>query len=370
MKEKSNEKTTKSELLIYIFIILLTIAKSIGLSSNSIVYIIMFGFGLFLSLFKIYHDSFSKREILLLLSGLGISTLLFVFGQETSMLFTCLILICLKNIDIHKILKIMFNVKTVIYAGIIVLTLIGIINNNSLVVYRNGEYVERFSFIFGHPNNAHLNLSLIIILWIYLYYDKINIFNIIILELLNYWIYTFTLSRTGFLITSFFLLFSLIYKKNGVIKKISNMIASNGFIYMFIITIIAGYLYNRVSFLSVVDNVMTGRLYYINYFLNNISFPLIGKASYGSLMIDNGYISILYNGGIMALFWFGYIASKTSKILYKNSMNKELLITLILLIYSFSESFYMNAILNVSILFFTYYIFNNNMNNKIHKKGE
>ena len=357
---KKREKLTKAEFTVFIFISLLTIAKSIGLSSKNTLYYLMFVYGLVFTFFKVINDKYTQRELLILLVGLIIGVLTFYYGKETTMLFTCLIFIGLKNIDINKTLKLMFWIRLIIFLLIIAFTLLGILHNNSIIVWRNGVSIERFSFIYSHPNSAHLNLSLIIFLWIYLYYDKINIFNIVTLEAINYIYYTFTLSRTGFLITSLFLLFSYIYKNSDSIKKASLKFSKNIFIYLFFLTIILGLLFNsgRFPILKKIDYLMTGRLYYIGYFLKNIKIPLIGKNSYGKLMIDNGYMSLIYNGGVFALIWFGYLSSKTTHLLYNKQMYKEVLIIIILLTYSLSESYYMNIMLNFSLFFSTYYIYN------------
>lgn len=358
-KLKIREKLTKSELVVFVFISFLTIAKSIGLSSSNILYYIMFIVGLVFAFFKVINDKYTKKEILILLIGLIIGILAFYYGKETTMLFTCLILICLKNVNISKTLKLMFWIKLIVFISIIILTVFGIIHNNSIIVWRNGTSIERFSFIYSHPNSAHLNLSLIIFLWIYLYYNKISIFNIAILEVINYIFYTFTLSRTGFFITAFFLIFSYIYKNSDLIRIISLKIGKNLFIYLFLLTIILGLGYSsgRFPFLAKIDDFMTGRLYYIGYFLKNIKVPLIGKNSYGNVMIDNGYMSLLYDGGLFALLWFIYLSSNTTQLLYDKKKYKEMLVTIILLTYSLAESYYMNIILNFSLFFFIYFIY-------------
>ncbi len=359
-------KITRGEILIYFYIAILTIAKSIGLSAENKAYYILFALGLSLGVFKITSDKFNRKETIILISGMIIGCLDFFIGHETTMLFSCLVLICLKNIKIEKILKLMFWIKSLLFISIVLLTVTKVLDNNSIMFWRDSKYIERYSFVYGHPNTAHLNLSIIIFLWIYIYYDKINILNIAIFEIINFLFYNLTLSRTGFIITAVFLFIAYLFKKNEYIKKIFCRISKKYFIYMVIITIFFGLLYgtNRILLLSKINEITSGRLYYINYFLRNIPLPMIGKGSYGRLMIDNGYMSLIYNGGILAFVWFTFLSLKTTKYLSEKKMYKEILIMTILLTYSLAESYYMNIILNFSLFFFANYIYNNKVEEK------
>lgn len=366
LNQEVKHKITKSEFLILLFIIPITFCKSIGLSSNNKIYYTIFIYGVFLAIVKLFKDKFSKKQFIGFTSIMLIGMLNFILERQTVVLFTAIILCSMKDIKVYKIMKYMFWIRLVAFIGIIVLTISGILENNYLLFYRDGEYIKRYSFIFGHPNLAHSSFTIIIILGIYIYYNKLNIINVAIIEIINYIMYNFTYSRTGFLICSIFVAFALVYKNSKILKKFCYKNIKYFLIILILITIISGILYSKSDILKKLDNVLTGRIGYISLLVNNYSIPVVGSDKYNSIaMIDNGYISLLYEGGVLATIWYIYYYSRTSKLLIKNNMEKEILVMIIFMIYSMTESFYMNIIMNPSLLFFSYYIFQ-----ETNKKGE
>lgn len=367
-KDSLNQKhrLTKSEFLILLFIIPVTFCKSIGLSSSSKIYYAIFIYGVFLTIVKLFKDKFSKKQFFGFSSIIIIGMLNFVFGKQTVVLFTAIILCCMKDIKVDKIIKYMFWIRLLTFLGIIALTFLGVLENDYLLFYRNGEYIKRYSFIFGHPNLAHSSFTIIVILGIYIFYNKLNIINITIVEFINYIMYRFTYSRTGFLICSICIIFALCYKHNKTLKKYCYKMIKYFLIILIFITILSGILYPKVDALKKLDNILTGRIGYISLLIKNYSVPIIGSDKYNSVaMFDNGYMSLLYEGGLLATIWYMYYYSKTSKILIKNNMEREILLTLIFMTYSITESYYVNIIMNPSLLFFAYYMFQ-----ECEKKGE
>lgn len=366
LKQKEHHKLTKSEFLILLFIIPVTFCKSIGLSSNNKVYYAIFIYGVFLVIVKLFKDKFSKKQFIGFVSIIIIGMLNFIFGKQTVVLFTAIILCCMKDIKIDKIIKYMFWIRLLTFIGIALLTSFGVLENNYLLFYRNGEYIKRYSFIFGHPNLAHSSFTIIAILGIYIFYNKLNIINVSVIEVINYIMYRFTYSRTGFLICSIFVIFALIYKKNKTLKKYCYKIIKYFLIIMILITIICGILYPKIDALKKLDIILTGRIGYISLLIKNYTIPIIGSDKYNSVaMFDNGYMSLLYEGGLLATCWYIYYYLKTVKVLIKNNMEREILLTMIFMTYSLTESYYVNVIMNPSLLFFSYYMFQ-----EFKEKGE
>ncbi len=348
----------------YIFIALLTIAKAIGLSAGNKIYVLIFLIGMTLGVFKIFNERFNHREIALISPVIIIGILCFIIGKESTLLFTALVMITLKNADIKKLVKMMLWIKIIIFVCALLLVHLGLIEDNTIIVWRNGVEIMRHSFIYGHPNAAHLNLTTILIAWIYVYYEKVNILSVSILGIMNFIFYNYTLSRTGFLIGMLCLILAILYKKSNAIRKVLFNKVNWVFIIMSVITFTTALLYGKWNTLYYIDKLFTGRIYYNNYFLTNIQIPLIGKNNYGHLLIDNGYMSLVYNGGLLAYIWFIFMNIKTGELLKKEKCEKEALLMIVFCIYSLTESFYMNIIINISLLFFSWFIFNQSQTTK------
>lgn len=347
----------KLAVLSYTFIALLTFAKSIGLSSSDKVYVIIFTAGTILCIAKILNEKYTKREMLILGSLFIIALACFLIGKETTLLFTALVLISLKGVNISKAIKMMFWIKLITLLMIVIMTVSGLINDNTLEMWRNEETIIRHSLVYGHPNTLHLNFAIIAFLWIFAYYDKLNIMSVAIIEVINYLVYLQTYSRTGFILTAIFVLFSLMYRYNSKVRMIIMNNTTKVFLLVLLLTLLTGLLYKKTNILGSIDRLLTGRLYYNNYFLTHVFPPIVGKAEYEGLMIDNGYISLLYNGGILCFVWFLYVMKKMGQTVKNKRLEKEALLLLTFEFYSLTESFYMNTIMNVSLLFVTYFIF-------------
>ena len=353
-----NFKQSRYEILILLFISTIIFCKAIGMESENLIYIFLYAVGTVLVALKFLFESHSKRELLILSLGILIGVLDLIIGKSTTFLFTVIVLAGLKNLNIKKFFYIAFYIRFISLILIVFLSTENIIPNHYLIFYRNGlGYVKRYSFIFVHPNIAQSAFVICAIIGIYLYYHKYNIIYFVIIEGLNYFLYKLTYSRTGFLLLSIFLLFTLIYKKSNLIRKFMAFIIPYLPIFYLIISIIAGVEYGRLPLLNKLNVILTGRIYYINYLLK-FKPPLIGSSKYTQfLFIDNGYMSLLYEGGLLALCWFSIVSFKTLKILKKNLLYKDILITFVFLTYCLTESYYMNILMNCSVVFFSYYIY-------------
>ena len=77
---------------------------------------------------------------------------------------------------------------------------------------------------------------------------------------------------------------------------------------------------------------------------------------------------MIYNGGLLAFAWYMYNQVKTNKILAKNNLEKEIMITFFLFIYCITESYYASIIMNISLVFFAYYVFSSPISGNCKKK--
>lgn len=362
----------KSEIFIYIFFFLISFCKGIGLSSSNLVYYIIYIVGLFFAVFKVFEINFTKRELFLNLIILIIGVLDFVFGKEATILFTAVSFFILKKSNIDNIIISMFYGRLIGFFLMILLPMLHIITMNSVSFYRNGAFILRYSFGYTHPNLLHSSFNIIVIMFIYIYFSKLNLKDYFLIETINYVLYKYTFSRTGFLILTFSLvIFYLIknrFKFSIYLVKHINLI----FLFLIIVSFLTGFLYEKFDLLYKLDILLSGRIRYISLLLHNFSIPLIKHIIYDGILFDNGYIDMFYNGGFFASLWFIILQIKTNKFLIDKQLYKQATITLIFLVYSVTESYYLSSLMNISLLFFAYAIYKNNslsaLNNKYNCK--
>jgi len=355
----------KTSGLFYIYIILISFLKGIGLEGNDKSYILIFCLGCVILLLKLLKEKYNKKELLIMVLLISLGLINFVFGKSTKFLFTAITLCGTKNIDIKKTIKYVLITRIITFLLMISLSYFDIIPMNYLDFYRDGEFFKRASFGYGHPNTAHNNFALIVFLLLYCYQEKMNLLKLIIMGFLNYSLYQFTYSRTGFLIISISLFLFIILKKMDIFKKNIFKISKYSYIILLIFTIITSNLYGKYEFMNKLNELFTGRIYYNHYLFEKFNIPLIGSSKYLSYVtIDNGFVSMLFEGGIIIFIVISYFLFKTiSKLSMKNKYYEVFLI-LMFIIYSLTESNFLSASVNISLLLISEYIYNEN------KEGE
>lgn len=358
----------KLDIGVYLFWIIISFMKGIGFSSANPIYIFSYVIGILLTFIKIINVRYRKSE----LKNIGIILLIgiinYIVGKETTILFTAIAIATLKDIDIRKILKIMFFTRFLTFIIMLILSLSGVIPNNSFEFYREGiGFVNRITFGYSHPNLTQTSFVLIVVLYVYNFYEKIDLKRVVILETLNYLIYHFTISRSGFFILTIFLIYVYLTKKIKTIKNSKRLLNATLF-FSILFSFIVAQLYGKNTIVDKLDVILTGRITYMSETIKNYQIPFFSTNKYSNILFDNGYFDLIYNGGLLAFAWYMYNQVKTNKILAKNNLEKEITITFFLLIYCITESYYASIIMNISLVFFAFYIFSNPISEDYKKK--
>lgn len=356
----TNLKINKNNFSVYIFFFLISLCKGIGLNNGNEIYLIIYLIGMCLAAIKFFRIGFNKRELILVLSIIFIGVLDFFIAMETTILFTGITLAFLKKSNLRSVIKALFWGRVIGLIFMIVLPVSGILKMNVVSFYRNGEFIKRYAFGYSHPNLMHSTFNTVVIMWLYLYYEKINLKNICMCEILNYILYKYTCSRTGFFLLSIFLVIAYFTKNSKKIQeKVPNHLNA-----IFLCSILIGLVlacgYGKIEIISKIDSILTGRIRYLAILIKNYFPPIIKVHSYQNILFDNGYFDLLYNGGILATIWYVYIQLKTNRIIKEKKMYKEALVIIIFMIYSITESYYASSIMNIGIIFFSYALYSSN----------
>lgn len=352
----------KKDIPVLIFVFIMFFLKGIGLSATDKIYTVMYVVSLIFATVKIFNSKYKKKQFINIVILILIGLVNFIFNGETTILFTALLLFTIKDVNLKKIFKTIFLARFISYVFMIILPIFGITQMNVFKFYRAsiGQFVNRYAFGFSHPNLAHSSFLLIIILIGYLFYNKINMRHLFLIEIINYILYTFTYSRTGFFLLTFYVTVLFLAKKS---KRISGFICNNlnRFLFCFIIvSFLLAIGYNKIEFINKIDILLTGRISYMQTVFYNYRIPLISSNRYIGVLFDNGYFDLIYNGGFLAFIWFMYNQIKTNNIIKENFMIKEALMTLFLMFYSLFESYYPSIMMNVSLILFVYFMYDYN----------
>lgn len=319
--------------------------KPLSLIMNAIYLICLFGI-------LLYLKSDIKDKLLI-----GIGLIITILSRDENIMIFFLLAIYAKNnnISVREIVIYYTTINLMMFLGILVLYMTGILGNGVYTHYRNG--VARIDFGFGNPNVPFLCLLPILSGYIYLKYDKYSILDRIIIVAVVMYIYFNTYSRTGLLATIMTLVFIEILRFIGSERiktnKIIKFLLSNIFSILLLFSIFVALYLNSWEY----NVLLSSRPEYWNYYLKEITFFGINKSTELIYPLDNTYIYLFKMYGIMAGIFIIYLITKsTSKVLKEGNIMLYSLVAMYC-IYGFGENVFFNKSLSpIFIILVIYFI--------------
>lgn len=237
-----------------------------------------------------------------------------------------------------------FRLKSLFYIFILFYILTLILNSLGYLEFNNLKYgirkfeefeVFRHALGFSHPNLAMSLLIPIFSLLYYLYYPKYKKSVIIIILIVGKIIFDLTFSRTTFILIFLFIFLILINDK--YIKKIEKLFLIEGFLFE-ILTLSLPFYFNN----TILNRILSGRLWIFHHYLTTHKITLFGykivEETYRKYPLDNIYLQILLENGILGFCLLTILIFITMKILFENEDYKAVRIFAIILIFGFMET--------------------------------
>ncbi len=334
MQEK---KLTFFEGILVFLCILLKYLITYGISKS-----VLYAFLIFLIIFliiDIYKKKIRKNEFIKIIILLSISAYMVILYQDVNFLISLIMaVICIRK-DNKNYVKKFLIFSILLYSMTIVLYYIGILESKNLIRLTEDGIVTRYSLGFNHPNEVFLFFIPIALAGYYLYSEKKSFY--IIIFIVATILYKLSYSRTGYIVVLFILLIHILYKMKNVKIGINKVLPYMFFIFT-IISIGVAIIYgnNNSNYIS---TALSGRPYYWNYYIENGSIlSLLGGNSVNGWNLDNLYIYLLVELGIIGYIVYSLIYYKSLKQLKTKKDNKLLLIIFIFMIYGLTE---MNVII-------------------------
>lgn len=162
---------------------------------------------------KILLTKYTKKEFFILLPIISLALYNYSISGNIYCIYTVLVVASMKDIEYSLLFKTLFysTLISIIFVGI--LSFFGIGSPTHLTQdFGRGLVETRYCFGLYHPNIWHQAIARCIVFGCIGYYNKLNIFHLLMLFLFNYFIYTLSISRTGLLATWIFLILVILYK--------------------------------------------------------------------------------------------------------------------------------------------------------------
>lgn len=278
-------------------------------------------------LYTLIVRSYTKKELVITALLLGFATICTLITKIEMVLFTTMALNGLKNVNIKKVIKIIFYVSVVVVAiQVVTYAFNWFFANDTIKILLTSDYQVRHYFYFSHPNIFAGIVFGMVLEWIYLYGKNIkNRYQCIVITIVAVVMYTFTISRTMLMLFGILLLGIVAI---GLDKKWINVVISNLARYSFIVisTIIVLFLIfyrGNNEFVDKLDDIFSERIsvgliareeYGIGLFPQYIDFEQRIDLRYvHKLTIDNFYMRYSLSYGITSLIILSIILLKASK---------------------------------------------------------
>lgn len=322
----------------------------------------------------------NKRSISVIqIIMLFITLIAYYCNRHSSLLILFLILCCVNESELKEVIKINYYVYSICYILIVSLSLIGIIPD--WIFYRGS--IVRHSLGFIYPTVAFGIFLSIVLMAFYSEGDNISFVKLLILEIINVFLYFFTNGRLSFCLITIILLvaflmkskkLSLSFKKILENKYVKIVIISIPFL-LFACVLFTIYLYgidNKFGLLM--NNVLSSRLslsldalckYKLTLFGQYIEWngwggygysPFVDTTNYVYNYVDISYVRLLLDYGIVLTF---IILLSFSLLIFKSYKEKDyrLILTIVfVLIWSCVEEHLMSFDKNIFLIFFLYFI--------------
>lgn len=374
-------KVKKKDLIGYILIALLCFQYSLintDLEITGIASTVYFILCLAIFVSWIVFQKYSFREffkiILFLLAGI----LTYITTRETVFLTLLIIGVLFSKLEYDKGLHLIFYEKLFITLFIVLLSLFGILNIYRTQIFKGGveTNVIGYGLGFHHPNQLAYTIGSLFLIYLCIRKRKIRFSSFIVLCGLLYCSYLVTKSRSLLIIVTLAILLRLLAdgKKSG--EKTSKFLNVMG---MFAMPVAA-----TISLvLPMFMNTATGRGRVILYVINGLIgsrfthisriydlYPLTpfgGVVNFDKLqemfnysIVDNGYVTILFEFGVIGLFLFLILYFIATKSLIKKKQYYYVIAIICLSLWGINENILRSFSIDFGVIFWAEILRNSN----------
>lgn len=339
----------------------MTASKALGMDSSNSLYYVMFGIACIMLLFKYCVTQYTVRQIALdvLLGCIGI--VCFVISHDMTLLLLAMTVAGLKDCDFRELACTAFYVRLAITSFMVVASFLGIFDQGETAQTTTSfQDITVYNFGYSTANNAYINIFVLMALFLYIRYDRINWKYFIGTSVIAMLMYTFTNSRTGTLL--FFAVWFFIFCEKFLLARKGRYVF---FWLMAASTLIcAVFSYAATSMFNpdggywseYINRIFSGRLNITHRYHEVLSVSLIPRTSAvmdahrGFGFIDNSYMSVYFHDGLIVALIVLVLICISNYSLFKKHCYKELVFIASFSVYAMMEEFPLNPVVNPFIM--------------------
>ena len=142
MLELRKKLSNYQEVFYLLFLLPMTGMHSMGINSDDRIYLYVFAVATLFLLLKMAVTDFTWREILIMSVFAALLGANFLRNGEKTLILTAMGIFGAKNVNLDKVMKYALWEKAVLTVGTLTLAATGVIENERMLLPKNGEYFE------------------------------------------------------------------------------------------------------------------------------------------------------------------------------------------------------------------------------------
>lgn len=256
---------------------------------------------------KVITTRYSKKEwIVIAIVGVLVS-ISYLINDKDEVVRAAVFVISCKNIDVKKILKVVLGITLAGSVILFILAASGTFGDMTMTAnFGRGPYpgiVEtRYCFGMGHPNAFQCMVYMMIVLFLYIYIDKMRWVHFVLLLLIDVITYHYTDSNTAMIVIGATIIGAVIMKYVPPLKDMKWVYCLGAILVLifFIFSVIGSHLGNDTPFMYDLDQILNGRFQYAHMIENaRVENWTLFSNSTNTEFFDQGFIRLFY--------WYGII---------------------------------------------------------------
>ena len=354
------------ELIYYIYFLVLFGARAVGLYDGQKIYNVCLVLGVLAFGIKVLSTRHTLAEYLAIASFLSIGALTYLCSGEKGLLLYFTMMLGMKSINKKKVMRLGLCILSAAYFILYLLSVSGLITELNHINRRTGYgYLLRHSLGYPYPNTAHTTLLILVILFFFLYEAsdlKALLKAEIIAMLLNLYVYLYTVSLTGLLSITIYLVINFYLQARTDRSKPENALLHILFPAIVIFSIV-GPILAKGSLFTILNKLLHKRYEYALYFLTNEKITLFGsyfkKPPTNWYMLDNSFLYLFLQLGVMPFAFVCIIYLLWIRNLISENKIRELAVIITFCFIGMSDPFLFNlSYKNLTFIFLGQWLYN------------
>ena len=343
----------------YIFFILMTFSKSMGMSSQDKAYYCIAGISTLVWCVGVLCMQYKTRDLIVIAILMAIALISLYITHSPVIVMLAMSLIILKDMNIGNVIKAM----GITWMAVIIAAMIGTVAG--IIPFRTYPDEKIYIWIYPGHNPFHEAVALFFIYY-YIVRNKATILSAVVFTIVNIVIFNLTTSSGGFIIGMAIILGYTLWhytnKREGLWKILSIcMLIAN--VALVIFSFIIGSMYHKGNVWSERwDHIFTNRVHVMRDMLDAYDILPFGNRLNGRIdyeLMDNAFLDLLVEYGFVIFLAVMVMYGLVIRGFFIRKRYREIMNCSIMLAYGIVEQMMRNCFLNFTLLYFAWVIWDN-----------